>query len=126
MQKYAFDLLLEPQPDKNYNVPSVEELVNEALFLVLAGTDTTTYAAAHATYYVLTHSKVLKQLKEELKSTVRENGGQLDWGGIRNLPYLVRCRSSCCALLILTNQCRPLLSKKRCVCRPLSLGYSLA
>lgn len=52
--KYAFDLLLEPQPVKNHSVPNREELVDEAVLLVFAGTDTTTYATTTAMFHILT------------------------------------------------------------------------
>ncbi|MCJ1465275.1 hypothetical protein MMC07_003891 [Pseudocyphellaria aurata] len=87
-RQYAFDLLLEPQPVKDYVVPSAKELVDEALVLIVAGTDTTTYALTHATYHILRHSDVLKRLQEELQQTLNENEGRLEWATIRQLPYL--------------------------------------
>lgn len=74
----------------------MEELVNEALGLVFAGTDSTTYATAQATYYILTHRSVLKRLQDELQHTLRENRGRLEWSSVRQLPYLVSCSSSGC------------------------------
>ena len=97
--------MLEPQPVKNYEVPDIEELVNEALVLVIAGTDTTTYTAAHATYYILSHSNVLKSFQDELQHTLQENGGRLEWANIRQLPYLVRRSPSRYALIfVLSSQ----------------------
>ena len=84
--KYAFDLLLQPQPLKNYKVPNTEELINEAVILVIADTDTNIYTATFATYYILTHSDVLRRLQEELPRTLSENGGRLEWANVRQLP----------------------------------------
>lgn len=125
--------MLEPQSVKNYEVPNIEELVDEAVLLVLAGTDTTTYATTNATLFILTHSDVLKRLQDELQHTLRGNGDQLEWASIRQLPYLVRCSSSRCGRyfflepfpFLLAKQSRLPSSKRHCACLPLFLGQSL-
>ncbi|KAJ5945624.1 cytochrome P450 [Penicillium verhagenii] len=84
----VFDLLLEPNDKKGYQVPDMTELVDEAFLLLLAGSDTTAYSLACATYYLLTHEEVLLKLKAELDGVPRLEGGRLDCRNIQSLPYL--------------------------------------
>lgn len=39
-------VLPEPNPDRDYEVPTIEQLVDEAFFLLVTGGDTTAYTAA--------------------------------------------------------------------------------
>lgn len=42
----VFDLLPEPNPDRDYEIPTIELLVDEAFFLLVTGGNTTAYTAA--------------------------------------------------------------------------------
>jgi cytochrome P450 len=85
----VFDLLLQPNTQKGYQVPGMTELVDEAFLLLVAGSDTTAYTIACTTYYILTHEDVLSKLKDELKGVPRAEDGSLDCKNIQSLPYLV-------------------------------------
>lgn len=67
----------------------MEELVDESFLLLVAGSDTTAYSIACATYYLLTHSDCQRKLKEELKEVPKDENGEIDWKNIAELPYLV-------------------------------------
>ncbi|KAJ5636384.1 cytochrome P450 [Penicillium longicatenatum] len=85
----VFDLLLESNDQKNYKVPDMTELVDEAFLFLIAGSDTTAYSMACATYYILTHEDVLSKLKTELSEIPRHDDGRLDCKNLQSLPYLV-------------------------------------
>ena len=84
-----FDRLLEPNPDKNYEVPTIEQLVDEAFFLIVAGGDSTAYSMACTTYHILSNKESLTRLKKELKLLPRRSDGHLDLKNVMDLPYLV-------------------------------------
>ncbi|KAJ5713105.1 uncharacterized protein N7483_010286 [Penicillium malachiteum] len=83
-----FDVLLEPNGEKNYQVPDMNSLIDEAFVFMLAGADSTAYTAAYATYYILTFKDVLFKLKIELSRIPRHENGRLDCKNIQSLPYL--------------------------------------
>ena len=68
----------------------MNELVDEAFLLLVAGSDTTAYSIACTTYYLLTHQEVLSKLKAELNDVPRKADGTLDCTNLLTLPYLVR------------------------------------
>jgi hypothetical protein len=82
-------LLLEPNLDKGYQVLTIGRLVDEAFLLLVAGSDTTVYCIACATYYLLTHKEPLVKLKEELQTLPRTDNGRLELTNVTGLPYLV-------------------------------------
>ena len=67
----------------------MDELVDEAFLLLVAGSDTTAYSIACTTYYILTHSDCNRKLKEELATVRKGPNGEIDWKNIAELPYLV-------------------------------------
>jgi cytochrome P450 len=85
-----FDLLLETKPGKDYNVPEMEQLIDEAFLFLAAGVDTTACTLAHATYYILSDDDILAKLRAELKGVPRDVNGNFEWRHLANLPYLVR------------------------------------
>lgn len=85
----VFDLLLEPNDEKSYQVPDMTGLIDEAFLFVIAGADSTAYTMACATYYILTQEDVLSKLKTELSGVPRHDNGRLDCKNIQSLPYLV-------------------------------------
>lgn len=84
-----FDLLLEDNLKKGHHRLSLEQLIDEALIFLTAGTDTTSYGISAATFYVLHTSEVLPKLQEELCSVPRGEGGRIEWRDVQNLPYMV-------------------------------------
>ena len=90
----VFDLLLEPNPDRGYEVPTIEQLVDEAFLLLVAGSDTTAYSIACTTFYLLNQKKALTKLKQELRLLPRTMDGRLDLANVMGLPYLVLSSSS--------------------------------
>ena len=89
-----FDVLLEPNPDKGYEVPKLEQLVDEAFLFLVAGSDTTAYSIACTTFYLLTDKERLTKLRKELKLLPRASDGHLDLANVMGLPYLVLISSS--------------------------------
>ena len=84
-----FDLLLEDNLKKGHHRLKLEELIDEALIFLTAGTDTTSYGLSAATFYVLNTPAVLQKLQEELYSVPRGEGGRIEWRSVQNLPYMV-------------------------------------
>ncbi|KAJ5654239.1 cytochrome P450 [Penicillium lividum] len=84
----VFDLLLESNDRKGYQVADMSELIDEAFLLVIAGSDTTAYSLSCATYYILNHGDILSKLKAELATVPRHVDGHLDCRNIQSLPYL--------------------------------------
>ena len=86
-----FDLLLEDNLKKGHQRLNLEQLIDEALIFLTAGTDTTSYSLSAATFYVLHTPAVLQKLQEELYSVPRGEGGRIEWGNVQKMPYMV-CR----------------------------------
>lgn len=84
-----FDLLLEDNLNKGHHRLSLEQLIDEALIFLTAGTDSTSYSLSAATFYVLHTPVVLQRLQEELRSVPRGEGGRIEWRSVQNLPYMV-------------------------------------
>ena len=82
-------MLLEPNPEKKYRVPGLEELIDQGFLFLVAGSDTTAYSLACATYYILTHKEVLERLTAELRQDYSRTVSNPDWNYINQLPYLV-------------------------------------
>ena len=93
----VFDMLLEPNPEKDYRVPGSEELIDQGFLFLVAGSDTTAYSLACATYYILTHAEVLERLRTELRQDFHRTVVDPDWNYINKLPYLVKTALQCVA-----------------------------
>lgn len=83
-----FDLLLESNGQKGFQRLSREQLIDEALSTVFAGTDTTVVTLAASTFYILRTPGVLAKLREELSRVPGSEEGRFEWKHIQNLPYL--------------------------------------
>jgi cytochrome P450 len=83
-----FDRLLEPR-DKGLKIPPKSSLIDDAFVICLAGTDTTAFTLAAATFYILRQPEVERQLREELKGVRQEEREILAWSRVHKLPYLV-------------------------------------
>ena len=84
-----FDLLLEPNPEKGYEVPTLDEIVDEAFLFMIAGIDNTSIVMAVGTFHILRNEEVLAKLREELRGILKDNGARLRWRHVSSLPYLV-------------------------------------
>lgn len=84
-----FDLLLEDNLKKGHHRLNLEQLIDEALIFLTAGTDTTSYGLSAATFYVLNTPRVLQKLQKELDSVPRGQEGRIEWRSVQNLPYMV-------------------------------------
>lgn len=85
-----FDTLLSTKNTKMYHKLSREALVDEALALCFAGTDTTSFGLTFGTYYLLRHPDKLDKVLEELKTVDTNSEGLYEYRDISSLPYLVR------------------------------------
>ena len=84
------DVLLEPNHEKNYEVPALKNLIDDIFIFVMAGVDTTAYTLSCATFYVLSNERVLEKLRRELHGVPRSTTGRFEWKHVSNLPYLAR------------------------------------
>lgn len=86
----VFDVMLNPNLEKGQWTPSVQVMTEEALLLLLAGTDTTTNILITAVYNLLSHPDKLALLKTELRSAMPNKEEGLEWAALERIPYLVR------------------------------------
>ena len=84
-----FDLLLEDNLKEGHQGLNLEQLIDEALIFITAGTDTTSFGLSAATFYILHTPSVLQKLSEELQSVPRGQGGSYERRTVQNLPYMV-------------------------------------
>lgn len=82
------DVLLEPSPDKSYEVPAMKDLIDHTFTFVGAGVDTTAYTLSFAIFYILRNEGVLEKLRKELHGFPRDTSGRFEWKHVSNLPYL--------------------------------------
>lgn len=69
--------------------PSIDELVEEALSLVSAGSETTGNTLDVITYYVLSNGEIYSKLVAELEGSFPNPSLTLDFVTLEKLPYLV-------------------------------------
>ncbi len=89
----VFDTVLNPDTEKGEYSPSDHDLTADAVFIFVAGTDTTANTLAIGTWNLLRNPHMLQALKSELRQAIPEMNTTLDWVTLENLPYLVRARS---------------------------------
>ena len=82
--------MLQPDPKKGYEVPTLEDLVDDAFLFLIAGSDTTAYTLSVGTFHILDNEEVLARLRAELKEAPKDTHGTFIWKDLVNLPYLVR------------------------------------
>lgn len=85
----VFDLMLEPNKKKNYQVPSEKALVDNAFLYILAGADTTAYTLSRATFHILESPSVHNKLRTELDNLPRDEHGRFLWKELAKAPYMV-------------------------------------
>lgn len=72
-----------PARDKSF-----ERLSDEALSVVGAGGETISWALNVATYHLLADAKILRKLKEELRSAIPDSNVETPAAVLEQLPYL--------------------------------------
>ncbi|KAL9066115.1 MAG: hypothetical protein Q9161_007773 [Pseudevernia consocians] len=83
----VFDTMLNLNLEKGQFTPSLNELSADAVFLLIAGTDTTAHNLIVATYSPLTNPSILASLKAELREAMPDKDSLLDWAALDELPY---------------------------------------
>lgn len=82
----VFDVLLEsdlPEQEKKD-----KRITGEVVAILLAGTETTSWALTVLTFYILMDRKVLDKLTEELARVVESPSWLPKWSALEQLPYL--------------------------------------
>ncbi|KAL3427893.1 cytochrome P450 [Phlyctema vagabunda] len=67
---------------------SAERLNNEALTLISAGIETTTWTLSLAMFHILNNPEILKKLKEEILTVWPQVDSPPNWSTLETLPYL--------------------------------------
>jgi Cytochrome P450 len=94
--------LLHPSVSHHYDLQSTQYLLDEALSLLQAGSDTVGNTCTVGTFYVLNDKLVLSNLFEELRSIWPDQDETIELATLQTLPYLVIYLFSCsCSWLIL-------------------------
>jgi cytochrome P450 len=85
-----FQALLSPQEkDKDYVVPTVDDLKDEAYSILAASADTTGNAMTVAAYQVVSNPEIYKKVRRELEAGFPDPNERLDFVRLETLPYLV-------------------------------------
>ncbi|RYP09325.1 hypothetical protein DL764_001372 [Monosporascus ibericus] len=82
-----FDLLLSENKARGPRAFSEVVLIDEALAMCFAGTDTTGFALSLGTFYLLKNPTKLRILREELDGVAPNGDGLLEYRDVRSLPY---------------------------------------
>ncbi|MCJ1354666.1 MAG: hypothetical protein MMC33_004655 [Icmadophila ericetorum] len=83
-----FDVMLNPNPEKNQYTPSDNDLTAEAILMLAAGMDTSATTLVLGTWHVISQSGVCKKLREELSKAMPERDKVYELAILENLPYL--------------------------------------
>ncbi|KAK2747805.1 hypothetical protein FQN57_001835 [Myotisia sp. PD_48] len=83
-----FHQLLDPEFMKGEQVPTVEQLKDEAYIIVAAAADTTGNAMTIAAYNVVTNPEIYKRLTQELVQAFPNPDAEMDFLTLEKLPYL--------------------------------------
>jgi cytochrome P450 len=90
-----FQALLTPsEKDKEYVVPTVDELTDEAYAVLAAAAETTGNALTISAYNILSNSDIHFKLKKELDQAFPDPGQILNFLKLETLPYLVSLRKT--------------------------------
>jgi cytochrome P450 len=84
-------LLAVPQEKGAKHVLTNEQLVQEAITLLSAGSDTVGNTTVIGVLYVLSDEVILKRLKSELRTAWPDLGTPVSYTTLEKLPYLVSC-----------------------------------
>jgi cytochrome P450 len=84
-----FQALLSPQEkDKEYVVPTVDELKDEAYSILAASADTTGNAMTVSAYNVVSNPEIFEKVRKELQAEFPDPNERLDFVKLETLPYL--------------------------------------
>jgi len=86
----VFDFMADVKPEKNYPEPTERELVDDAIVMVVAGSESTMITLTHATFHLLKNPLILQRFKEELKDVPKDDEGLFDYNDLGKLPFLVK------------------------------------
>lgn len=81
--------LLSPRQKKDKHISSRDSLLQEAMTLLLAGSDTTGNACTIGAFYTLNDPAVHKKLVEELYDAWPNRDSTIEYAVLEKLPYLV-------------------------------------
>ena len=95
-----FDVVLNPKENKSKVVLSDADLTAEAVFMLLAGMDTTSNALVVGTWEILQNKQVHQKLMKELYEVIPDKNSDFNADTLDKLPYLVELASVLCL-------CRP-------------------
>lgn len=77
---------------KGKRAPDMQELIDESILFLSAGTDTSSFTLTMAVYNILRNPDILQRLQQELAELKEQCGGQPpSLKAIEKLPYLVSC-----------------------------------
>ena len=86
----VFDLMADADPEKNYPEPTEQQLIDDAIVLVIAGSESTMITLTYATFNLLKNKPVPSRLKEELKHVPKDDEGFFNYNDLAKLPRLVK------------------------------------
>lgn len=96
-QEIIYHHLLAPKPEKGpLEIPSKKSLLEEALNLLFAGSDTVGNACTVGTFHVLNDERVYNSLVRELDAAWPDKDSKMGYEGLEKLPYLVSSMHSVC------------------------------
>ncbi|KAK1712990.1 hypothetical protein CaCOL14_012378 [Colletotrichum acutatum] len=83
-----FGLLLEAEKSERLQKLGQEALIDEALSVCFAGTDTNSLALSFGTYFLLRNPDKLQKMLDELKDAPTNRDGLYEYQTVSKLPYL--------------------------------------
>lgn len=96
---------------KGKRAPDMQELIDESILFLSAGTDTSSFTLTMAVYNILRNPEIMQKLQQELAELKEQCGGQPpSLKAIEKLPYLVSCNHRFhlrMNVLMLSNKHRP-------------------
>ena len=81
--------MLKPTGQREYVLPSRGEIIDEAMLLMAAGSDTTANTLTFATYHFLRLPEVRRKVLKELFTVQKNENGRLPLKDLEALPYFV-------------------------------------
>lgn len=84
-----FDTAINPDREKNQYVSSLRELGDDALLMLLAGTDTTANTLVRGTWELMSNPNIYERLRAELLENRPDKGSRIPAAKLETLPYLV-------------------------------------
>ncbi|RYP70074.1 hypothetical protein DL771_005691 [Monosporascus sp. 5C6A] len=85
----VIDMLMDPNLVPGHKLPTVEEIGDELIMLLTAGSDTSSNAMISGIYFICRHGVVYKRLFDELKSAFPKLDQVITYEKAKELPYLV-------------------------------------